>query len=158
LGANLGAESSQVNTLLQAPSLIWSIGINLAQIIYDGGKTESTIAAAKAAHEASVANYRATVLAAMGEVETTLRATRSLGETLKQQDSLVKTELEQTELIRKKQNDGVGTRYDIVIAEQSLIQAERTRSQLRGQRVLAAVFLVKALGGSWDTSQTTRKE
>ena len=158
LGATLGSESSVLNTLGNAPSLIWSLGINLAQIIYDGGRTESSIAAAKAAYEGSVANYRATVLAAMGEVETTLRATRSLNETLKQQDSLVKTEREQMELLRKKQVDGMGTRYETVLAEQSLIQSERTRTQLKGQQVLATVYLVKALGGGWNITQMTRKE
>jgi len=158
LGASIGAESSVLNTLGNAPSLIWSLGLNLAQIIYDGGRTESSVAAAKAAHEASVSNYRATVLAAMGEVEATLRATRNLNETLKQQDLLVKTEREQTALLHKKQSDGMGTRYDSVLAEQSLIQAERTRTQLKGQQVLAAVYLVKALGGGWEKAQITRKE
>jgi len=158
LGATLGAESSVLNTLVNAPSLIWSLGFNLSQILFDGGRTESSVAAAKAAHEASVANYRATVLSAVAEVETTLRATRTLNETLQQQDGLVKTEREQTDLLRKKQSDGMGTRYDTVIAEQSLIQAERTRTQLKGQQILAAVYLVKALGGGWDSAQITRKE
>lgn len=158
LGANLGEESSQLNTLLRAPSLIWSLGINLAQIVYDGGRTRSSIQAAQAAHEASVANYRATVLAAISEVENTLKSTRSLSETLKQQDSVVLTEQRQFELLQKRHKDGYGTRYDVVIAEQALVQSQRAQTQLRGQQVLAAVYLVKALGGGWDAPQTTRKE
>lgn len=160
LGANLGAESSVLNTLVSAPSLIWSLGVNLSQLIYDGGRTESSIAAAKAAYESSVANYRATVLAAMAEVENTLRATRNLKETLVSQDALVKTQRDQAELFKKKQTDGLGTRYETAIAEQALVQSERTRTQIKGQQTLAAVYLVKALGGGWESgpSQTTRKE
>ena len=158
LGASVGAESSVLNTLVNAPSLIWSLGLNLSQILLDGGRTESSVAAAKSAHEASVANYRATVLSSMAEVETTLKATRTLNETIQQQDALLKTEREQIDLLRKKQTDGMGTRYDMVIAEQSLIQAERTRTQLKGQQVLATVYLIKALGGGWDSAQITRKE
>jgi outer membrane protein TolC len=33
-----------------------------------------------------------------------------------------------------------------------LLSSERRAAQLRGQRLLASVFLVKALGGDWERS------
>ena len=44
---------------------------------------------------------------------------------------------------------GVATYLDVITAQQALLNAERLASQLQGQRLLVAVFLVKALGGDW---------
>jgi outer membrane protein, multidrug efflux system len=39
---------------------------------------------------------------------------------------------------------------DVITAQQALLNAERQAAQLHGQRLLIAVFLVKALGGDWQ--------
>jgi outer membrane protein TolC len=45
---------------------------------------------------------------------------------------------------------GVATYLDVVTAQQGLLNSERLAAQLQGQRLLTAVFLVKALGGDWS--------
>ena len=42
----------------------------------------------------------------------------------------------------------------MITAQQALLSSERLAAQLRGQRLLASVFLVKALGGDWDRVPT----
>jgi multidrug efflux system outer membrane protein len=38
----------------------------------------------------------------------------------------------------------------VITAQQALLNVERQASPLHGQRLLIAVFLVKALGGDWQ--------
>ena len=45
---------------------------------------------------------------------------------------------------------GVATSLDVIVAQQLQLNAERLAAQLLGQRMLASVFLVKALGGDWQ--------
>jgi len=45
---------------------------------------------------------------------------------------------------------GVATSLDVITAQQALLASQRQAAQLLGQRLLVAVFLVKALGGDWQ--------
>ena len=53
------------------------------------------------------------------------------------------------DLATSRYEGGIATYLEVITAEQSLLNAERLAAQLRGQRILTAVFLVKALGGDW---------
>ena len=53
------------------------------------------------------------------------------------------------DLANARYEGGVATYLDVITAQQSLLNNERLAAQLRGQRLLTAVFLVKALGGDW---------
>ena len=46
-----------------APSAFWSLGGDLLQPVFNGGRNRANLAAAKAAYDESVANYRQAVLA-----------------------------------------------------------------------------------------------
>ena len=41
---------------------------------------------------------------------------------------------------------------DVVTAQQNLLQNEQQLAVIHGQRLVASVLLVKALGGGWDAS------
>ena len=41
---------------------------------------------------------------------------------------------------------------DVVDAERARLDAERQAAQIRGQRMTAAILLIKALGGGWEPS------
>jgi multidrug efflux system outer membrane protein len=40
----------------------------------------------------------------------------------------------------------------VVDAERTALQSERLATQIQGQRLVASVFLIKALGGGWQDS------
>ena len=44
---------------------------------------------------------------------------------------------------------GAAAYLEVIVAQQALLNNERLAAQLQGQRLLTAVFLVKALGGGW---------
>ena len=51
---------------------------------------------------------------------------------------------------------GVASYLDVISAQQSLLNSQRQAAQLQGQRLLVAVFLVKALGGEWQGMSDAR--
>ncbi len=44
---------------------------------------------------------------------------------------------------------GLVSYLDVVYAQTALLANERTATQIRGQRMVATVVLIKALGGGW---------
>ena len=119
-------------------STLWSLGLNAAQVIYDGGRLRALSANAQSAYDATVANYRRVVLTAMQEAEDGIIGRRVL------------------ELASARYEGGVASSLDVIVAQQALLNSERLAAQLLGQRMLASVFLVKALGGDWQGLGATR--
>lgn len=154
LTGNAGADSRALSSLFSAPSALWSLGASLAATVYDSGRIDASIQAARAAHEASVAHYRDTVLGALAEVEGALHAEQALAEASLRQDTALRTAQQQLDLLTRRHQAGFGVAPDLLAAEQSVRLAEREVVQLRGQRLLNSVFLVKALGGSWSAAAT----
>lgn len=153
LGATLGTESRALGTLLDAPSLLWSVGASLAQPLFDAGRIRANLAGAQAGYDATVANYRRVVLTAMQEVEDGISGMASLerahAQALRASDSAARV----LDLATTRHEGGVSSYLDLISAQQSLLNAQRQQAQLSGQRLLVSVFLVKALGGDLQAGQ-----
>jgi len=54
------------------------------------------------------------------------------------------------DLANARYEGGAASYSDVITAQQSLLNSERLTAQLLGQRLLSAVFLVRALGGDWQ--------
>jgi len=46
---------------------------------------------------------------------------------------------------------GVSTYLDVVTAQQNVLNNQRLSTQLRGQQLQASAYLIKALGGGWQS-------
>jgi NodT family efflux transporter outer membrane factor (OMF) lipoprotein len=150
LGATLGSETRYLPALYDTPSLIWSIGANVAQTLFDGGRLRANSEAARAAYDATVANYRRVVLTAMQEVEDGITGMASL-ERAYNQALLANASASRVLDLATARYEGGATAYlEVITAQQALLNSERLAAQLLGQRLLSAVFLVKALGGDWQ--------
>lgn len=149
LSGDVGSDSRLLSRLIEAPSMVWAFGASLAATVYDGGRIDATVSAARAAHEASVAQYRQTVLGALAEVEGALRAEQVLVQAVDRQQVALATARRQFDLVSRRHDAGYGVAPDLLAAEQAVRLDERQLVALRGQRLLNSVTLVKALGGSW---------
>jgi NodT family efflux transporter outer membrane factor (OMF) lipoprotein len=150
LGATLGAETRYLPALYDMPSLIWSIGASVAQTLFDGGRLQANSQSARAAYEATVATYRRVVLTAMQEVEDGITGMASLERAYDQALVANASARRVLDLATARYEGGATTYLDVITAQQSLLASERLAAQLLGQRLLSAVFLVKALGGDWQ--------
>lgn len=150
LSGAVSSGASRVGDLFNASNMLWSLGLSVAQTVFDAGATGARVDAARAGHEAAVARYRQTVLAAFQDVEDQLTAGRSLAQQdgLRREASAAADRTEEQFLNRYRQ--GLVGYTEVVTAQASALNARRTLLQLQVARQNAAVALIQALGGGWE--------
>jgi outer membrane protein, multidrug efflux system len=147
-----GFQSISIGNLLTAPSAFWSLGGDLLEPIFNGGKNRAALAAQKSAYDESVANYRESVLTAFQQVEDGLSNLNSLSQAASSQNTAVTDARRALEIANNRYVGGLTTFLDVITAQSVLLTNERLSTQLLGQQMVASVYLVKALGGGWDAS------
>lgn len=149
LGMSSGYNALRAADLLQASSLVWSLGTSATVPVLDRQWLNAQHGAAVAAHEAASAEYRQTVLEAIREVETALQLTHLLETRQSAQDQAVISARKTLDLSTKRFQAGLASFLDVVDAERTRLDSERTANDVRAQRLAVAVSLAKAVGGAW---------
>ncbi|MBI4740595.1 MAG: TolC family protein [Betaproteobacteria bacterium] len=152
LSASGGQRSSIWSELLGTPARFWSIGPALVAPLFDGGLRGAQKAQAVAAWEQASATYRQTVLAAFQEVEDQLAALRILAEEADVQQQAVKAARVAAELTQAQYRAGVASSLQAIVSNGALLSAERAALDLHNRRLIAAVVLIRALGGGWQAT------
>jgi len=150
IGNSLGLESNNIATLLSAPSLMWAIGLTSALTLIDAGQRDATTRFAEQGYQITLAKYRQTVLTAMQEVEDGITGVATLGRASHEADAAVDSAQRVLDLANDRYAGGLANYLDVITAQQALLTNQRQAAQIRGQQLLAAVHLVKALGGGWN--------
>jgi NodT family efflux transporter outer membrane factor (OMF) lipoprotein len=153
LSGSGGWESRDIATLVNAPSAFWSIGGDLLQPVFNGGRNRANLAGARAAYDESVANYRQSVLVAFQQVEDGLSGLALLNQAAKTQQTAVEDSRRALDIANSRYVGGLTTYLDVITAQTTLLNNERLATQLLGQQMVTSVYLVKALGGGWDAAQ-----
>ena len=154
LGSSYGVESRSLSTLLDAPSILWSVGLSATQVLFDNGRLKANVDFARAGHAAAIANYRRVVLTAMQEAEDGITGLAALERASTQASAAVETTRRVLDMSTARYEGGASGYLDVIVAQQALLASERQAAQLHGQRLLTSVFLVKALGGDWQDTST----
>jgi NodT family efflux transporter outer membrane factor (OMF) lipoprotein len=152
LSGNGGFQSISIGSLITTPSTFWSLGGDLLQPIFNGGRNRANLAAQKSAYDESVANYRESVLTAFQQVEDGLSNLNSLSQAIGNQNAAVADAHRALDIANDRYNGGLTTFLDVITSQTVLLTNERLSTQLLGQQMVASVYLVKALGGGWDAS------
>ena len=145
-----GVESTAASDWISAPNRFWSVGPQALMTLFDAGAHAAQSAAAHAAYDEQVANYRGTVLTAFQEVEDGLAALRQLQrESVSQAAAVTATQgaLDQANLRYK---GGLVSYLEVVSTENAALAARLAAVDIGIRRTNAAVLLVKALGGDWQ--------
>jgi NodT family efflux transporter outer membrane factor (OMF) lipoprotein len=152
LTGGTGVNTHDISTLLNAPSVFWALGANVAEAVLSGGRRKAQLDFARSAYGASVANYRQSVLTAFQEVEDGLSGLSILTQAADTQNQAVDAAQRALKIANDRYVGGLVTYLDVVTAEQTLLDNQRLAAQLLGQRLVTSVSLIKALGGGWDAS------
>ena len=153
LSGSGGWQSVELGPLLNAPSLFWSLGADALQPILQGGRNRANLAAARAAYDQSVANYRQAVLTAFQQAEDGISNLSTLAQALSTQAAAVEDARRALAIANNRYVGGVTTYLDVITAQTTLLTSQRLETQLLGQQMVSSVYLVKALGGGWDASE-----
>lgn len=153
LGATGGFESTSIASWFTWPARFFSLGPTLTQTLFDKGRRSAATEASRAQYDATVASYRQAVLTAFQEVEDNLAALRILSEELNQQNVAVASAQRALSLATERYKSGIDSYLNVITAQTTLLNNQRTAVTLQGQQMTATVNLIKALGGGWDASQ-----
>ncbi|MDR3476459.1 MAG: efflux transporter outer membrane subunit [Gammaproteobacteria bacterium] len=155
----IGFESQSLSQLISMPSLFWSLGSATALttvqpaasvVLFDGGKVRGLLNQANAVYFQTVAQYRQTVLTALQEVEDNLVAIHRLDQENKTQTAATIAARRALQQAQYRYSGGIATFLDIVVTENTALQAELASVDIKTRRLVASVQLIKALGGGWS--------
>ncbi len=149
LGGSYGMAGSQLGGLFSASNTLWSLGLSAAQAVFNAGATGARVDQASAARDVAVANYRQSVLDALGDVENQLAASKVLAQqqALRETSAAAASQVEQQMLNRYRAGQLGYT--EVVTAQVTALNARRAVLQAQADRQSTAVALVQALGGGW---------
>ena len=144
-----GFESTNMTSLFSWQNGIASLAASAVTPLFTGGRTKAGVNQAWAVYRQSLAQYQKTVLVAYQEVEDQLAGLRLLtGEAQSTADAV--TNAQQAETIAlNRYRGGLVSYLDVIYAQTALLANQRTATQISGQRMVATVVLIKALGGGW---------
>ena len=152
LSASPGLLSNSLVNLFTYASRTWSAGPSLSQTLFDFGRRRAQLAGAQAAYDSTVAAYRQTVLSAFQEVEDDLATLRYLAEEALQQQEAVTAAQQSLDLEIDRYKAGTESYLNVITTQTIALNDQQTAITILERRVNAAVDLIKALGGGWDSS------
>jgi multidrug efflux system outer membrane protein len=152
LFGNGGWEAGDIAKLANVSSIFWALGANVAESIFTGGARRAQVEYAKSGYDASVANYRQSVLTAFQQVQDDVTGLTILQQARDTQQLAVDAARRTLNLSEDRYRGGLVSYLDVVTAQQNLLNNEQEAAVIQGQRLVTSVLLVKDLGGGWDAS------
>jgi multidrug efflux system outer membrane protein len=144
-----GFESTNTASLFNWQSTIASLGAAALTPLFNGGRIRAGVDQASAAYRGSLAQYEKTVLTAYQDVEDQLAALRILSAEAQSETDAVADARRAEEIAMNRYKSGLVGYLDVLVAQTTLLSNQRAAAQISGQRMVATVVLVKALGGGW---------
>ena len=145
-----GFLSPEFKQFLSWKSRWWSIAAEADQNIYDGGERCSNLVAAWARFNEATGTYQQQVLTAFQEVEDALNNLEFQAKQAQSLKSSVESATTAFRLSSNRYRSGITNYIEVVINERQELTAEQSYLNLLGQRYIATVQLIKAIGGSWS--------
>jgi NodT family efflux transporter outer membrane factor (OMF) lipoprotein len=159
LAMSNGFQSTDVGDLFTVARRYWAFGPAAAALtVFDGGVKNAQYNQAIAGFDASVAAYRQAVLTGFQEVEDNLAALRILEEQAQVQNQAVASANQALALTNNQYQAGTVSYLNVMTAQTAALSNRQTAVQLQGDRLNAAVLLVKALGGGWNETLMPTEE
>jgi multidrug efflux system outer membrane protein len=144
-----GFESTNMTSLFSWQSGIASLGASALMPVFTGGRVRAGVDQAWAVYRQSLAQYQKTVLTAYQEVEDQLAALRILADEARSTADAVADAQQAEAIALNRYRSGLVSYLDVIYAQTALLANQRTSTQIGGQRMVATVVLIKALGGGW---------
>lgn len=154
LTGSVTASGNSFHQLIHTPAIGWSTGMQVAEILFDGGLRSATVRAAKHAYMAQLAAYKQVVLTAFQDVEDNLISLRILHEQSILQDKAAADARLALKLVTNQYKAGTVAYNNVLTSQITSFSAQQTANNVHGLLMSSAVGLIKALGGGWVCPQT----
>lgn len=149
LTASGGGASPSLGQILSASARDFGAGLLFSLPLFDGGRHKAQVAGSKAERALAEAQYREAMLAALREVNDALAAVEASGKQARLADESLT--LGESEAAIQTRRAAIGTVSRAQLLESQLAASRKRQDALgaRYARLVAAVDLIKAIGGGW---------
>lgn len=148
LSAGLGVGGDRLGRTFDHP--LYSLAAGLTALIFDGGRLAAGADIAQARRDELLAQYRAAIIAAVGDAELALQAVAGTEAQISAQAQVLEQAQQAYTLAQVRYRAGADTLLTLLDAQRTLYAAQDNAAQLRQARLVASVALAKALGGGWQ--------
>jgi NodT family efflux transporter outer membrane factor (OMF) lipoprotein len=145
----LGFTSAGVAAMFAPGTNVWSLGLSIAQTLFDAGKLDHQKLAAIAAYDKAAAQYRSTALTAFQDVANALRALQTDADGLRTAVAAERTAEASLNLSQQQYQLGSINYLTLLNAQQTYQNAVINRVKAQGARYSDTAALFQALGGGW---------
>lgn len=152
LTGNVGTQAGKLSDLFSGPSFVWSLGANLVQTLFEGGRREATDAVYRARREQALLQWQAAISQAFGDVRSALAAQAASADGARAQRERIVALQRVLDLARLRFANGVASQLDVLDAERNLLAARGALVLAEQAQRNALVDLMKALGGGWSAT------
>jgi NodT family efflux transporter outer membrane factor (OMF) lipoprotein len=147
-----GYEGETLSHLISEPYKFWTLGAQATDALLDWGQRHDLVLSAKAAYEASAANYRQTVLTALQQVEDNLAGIRILKQEAAVEDVAVSEAAQAAQIALNEYDAGTVDFTTVVGAQVTELSNREAALTIRQEELNSSIALIQALGGGWKTS------
>jgi multidrug efflux system outer membrane protein len=145
----LGGASTALSSLLNSPNIFWSLLLNAAQPILDGGRRKAEVERTEAVFQENLMQYHKTVLLAFQEVEDALARGRNSEERIAFLEDRESAASEALRLALDRYMHGLSDYLPVLTAQQLYYDAKSALLSARRQLISDRIQLARALGEEW---------
>ena len=147
LTAGAGSASSELGSLFKDGTWGYTLVPQLLMPLFDGGRNDANLAAAKAGFDIAVAQYEKAIQGAFREVADALAARASWERQLQAQTALAQVDGERLALTRLRQDFGAASQLDWLDAQRTAFASQQGLIAAQLALLQSQVTLYKVLGG-----------
>lgn len=152
LSASLGLEALTLGALTSGGDTVRSLAASLAATVFDAGRLRLQVEIRSAVQAQALADYEATVLTALEEVENALLAIATSRERRVALVAAVEAARNAALLARQRYASGLVDFQSVIDSARTVLSAEDSLATTEADGSAAMVRLYKALGGGWAAS------
>ena len=155
LTGSAGSASNRLSNLFNSGTFGWTFAPQLVLPIFDVGRNNANLDAARVGRDIAVAQYEKSIQTAFREVADALAGRATLSEQLRAQQAQASAEAVRYKLAGLRYESGIASSLDALDAQRSLFAVQQAVVQTRLAQLQSQVTLYKTLGGGWKDAIST---
>lgn len=150
LTGSAGVISDDLGRLFNGSKNAWSFASQMLLPIFDAGRNQANLDAARAGRDIAVAQYEKAIQTAFREVADALAARSTWAEQSRAQQAQLTAEQTRMQLITLREQQGLASALEVLDAQRAFFAAQQAALQAQAQQLQSLVGVYKALGGGWS--------
>lgn len=145
----LGLANPDITSLFTSASFVSNATATLLGPIFNFGKNKRRVEIQRQETEIAANNYAVTFISALGEVENAIVSVNTYADEYNARKRQADAATKALVLSHERYRQGYTDYLEVLVAENSMFDAELQASMVKGQQLTAYINLYRALGGGW---------